>query len=112
MSFEFFSSESCRWIWFSGVFSEYPGKFMDTVIRFSSYPDFDFIFHVIIKRIRPVDAHVLKTDMDGTANRSFINKISKSECAKLVVESSDVLCHIKEPALDNPMFLSILFCVL
>lgn len=33
--------------------------------------------------------------MYSTANRSFLNKISKSECAKLVVESSDVLCHIK-----------------
>ena len=33
--------------------------------------------------------------MYGTANCSFLNKISKSECAKLVVESSDVLCHIK-----------------
>ena len=33
--------------------------------------------------------------MYGTANCSFLYKISKSECAKLVVESSDVLCHIK-----------------
>ena len=72
-----------------------PDKFLYTVVHTLSERRTFCIIYIALQRIRIMDSHILQCHMYSPTHTSLFDHKSKSQCAHLFIQLSDMLCYVE-----------------